>query len=154
MIDFSLANIGLLDNRFLAKSIGLLKPHNPITVEENSSIEHAIQLLQQNKVGCVIVTDRPGKIVGIVTERDVVIKVALAKIDLSRTQVTTIMTKAPHTEFMTTSMAHAVSLMSRGGFRHLPIVDEENYPIGIISVKDLIDFIVGETLRELEKIGT
>jgi CBS domain-containing protein len=52
------------------------------------------------------------------------------------------MTADPVRERPETTIAFALTLMSNGGFRHLPIVDDEDQPIGILSVKDVVDFLV------------
>jgi CBS domain-containing protein len=52
------------------------------------------------------------------------------------------MTKDPVREKPEASLAFALSVMSHGGFRHVPIVDQDDVPIGMVSVKDVVDFFV------------
>ena len=144
---------GLLDNRFLARSLGVLEPPSPLLLPQETTISDAIELLQKHKIGCVIITDVMGKISGIFTERDVLLKVSLKPIHPSKTSVATVMTKNPQTATMTTSVAFALNMMSHGGYRHLPIVDEENFPIGIISIKEIIDFIARTISKDLAAFG-
>jgi CBS domain-containing protein len=56
------------------------------------------------------------------------------------------MTKDPVREQPEASLAFALSVMSHGGFRHVPIVDHEDIPIGIVSVKDVVDYFVQKML--------
>ena len=70
---------------------------------------------------------------------------------LSAAMVEDFMTKDPVRESPEASIAFALNLMSHGGFRHVPIVDQDNIPIGIISVKDVVDHIVKCMLEEIYK---
>ncbi len=142
-------NFGLLDNRFLAKSLGVMDPKHPISVPQETPIAEIIALLQKNKVGCIVLTDLQGHLSGIFTERDVLLKVCLKDLDLKSTPVSKVMTLDPHTSTMTTSIAFALSMMSQGGYRHIPIVDDDNFPIGIISVKDIVDYIAKSAINDL-----
>lgn len=144
---------GLVDNRFLARSLGTLNPHNPLLVRQEIKISEAIELLQQNKVGCIVVTDVLGKIQGIFTERDVLLKVALKPIHPSKAPVSSVMTRNPQTATMTTSIAFALNMMSHGGYRHLPIVDDDEYPVGMISVKDIVDYLSHAVTKDLTALA-
>ncbi len=142
-------NFGVLDNRFLAKSVGLLDPPPPLTVAQSDSIRKTLELLREHKVGCVIILNEEGKIAGIFSERDAVLKVALSGLDLDQTAIAAVMTPRPHVAQMTTTIAYALNMMSQGGFRHIPIVDDEGYPVGIVSVKNIIDNIVRSLVKDL-----
>lgn len=144
---------GLLDHRFLARSIGMLDPHPPLLLPQETKLSDAIELLQRHKIGCVVLTDVMGKITGIFTERDLLIKVALKPIHPSKAPVSMVMTADPQTAHMTTTVAFALNMMSHGGYRHIPIVDDENYPIGIISVKDIVDFLAQAVTQDLTAFG-
>ncbi len=141
--------IGVLDKRFLAKSLGLLNPPPALILKESSPLREALELLQKHKIGCVVVVDHAGVVKGIFSERDAVLKVALRGMDLDKTPVSEVMTREPQTTKMTATIGYALTMMSQGGYRHIPIVDEENFPVGMISVKNLIDFIVNTVSREL-----
>jgi CBS domain-containing protein len=144
---------GLVDNRFLARSLGTMNPHDPVSVPQETKVSSVIELLQEQKIGCIIITDVIGKIHGIFTERDLLLKVALKPIHPSRLPVSAVMTADPQTATMTTSIAFALNMMSHGGYRHLPIVDEENYPVGIISVKDIVDHLAQAVIKDLTAFG-
>ncbi len=131
----------MLDERFLAKSIGLMNPPAAITIAAWGTISEAVQLLQQHRSGCLVVTDEKGKLAGIFTERDIVLKVVGQGIDMNQTPVEELMTKSPETAKMTTTVAFALNMMSHGGYRNIPIVDDEQFPVGLVSVKNLVDFL-------------
>lgn len=150
MIEGITVNFGVIDRRFLAKSIGQLSPPEPVSVPEDVSIDVVLSLLERHRIGCVVVVDPLGKISGIFSERDVVLKVYPRKLNTSEVLIREVMTVNPHTEQMTTSVAYALNMMSEGGYRHIPIADEEGLPIGIISVKNIVDYIVSALNEDLE----
>ncbi|HQH28014.1 MAG TPA: CBS domain-containing protein [Oligoflexia bacterium] len=134
-------NFGAIDNRFLAGSVGLLNPREPLTLPETAVLGQGLSFLREHKVGAVVITDAHGKVVGIFTERDVILRVALQGLHIE-SALKSVMTIKPKTIRMTTTIAYALQLMSEQGFRHLPIVDDDNIPVGIISVKNIIDYLV------------
>lgn len=143
------SNFGVIDNRFLARSLGLLNPPAPIVVQEERPIREVVSLLKEHKIGGVIVVSPAGKITGMFTERDVVTKISLIDIDLDDTAIKDVMTKSPQTATMTTTIAFALNMMSQGGYRHIPIVDDSEFPVGLISVKNLVDYICGALTKDL-----
>jgi CBS domain-containing protein len=89
-------------------------------------------------IGCLVV-ERDGELVGIVTERDVLNKIS-EKLPLDQ-PVAEFMTVAPTTIESTESIAYALNTMDLGGYRHLPIIDDDGKAVGIISVRDILRFL-------------
>ena len=147
----SQAQFGLVDNRFLAKSVGLMNPPNPELLAHDATLRDAIEMMQSRRIGCVLVTDDDGKISGVFTERDVLLKTVLKDI-APDTPISELMTPSPQCITMTENVAFALQLMSSGGYRHVPIVDND-IPVGIISVKDIVDFIVRSVTSEVEALA-
>ena len=143
------ASVGVMESSFLCQSLGALCTKDPLTLTQDKSVGEAIQLLQKHKVGCVAVVDVPGKIVGIFTERDCVLKVTGRSPDVSERSVMEFMTPNPICQRPDCTIAFALNLMSSGGFRHIPVVDDDDHPIGVVSVKDVVDYIVGKMLDDL-----
>ena len=141
---------GILDKRFLARSVGLLDPQPPLTLRNDVPIQTAVDTLREHKIGCVILLDEREKVSGIFTERDVVLKLDVCDGSNQTRAISEVMTRDPHCETMTTTIAFALNMMSQGGFRHIPLVDEEHCPVGIISVKDIVDYIAKTLLSDLE----
>ena len=142
-------SLGVLDSRFLCQSVGTMNPRHPVCVTEEVTIAVAIGELQRHKIGAVVVLDSAGRVSGIFTERDCILKVVGAGIDAGARPVTDVMTRDPVCEGMQATMAYLLMLMSQGGFRHIPIVDEDRRPVGILSVKDVVDRIVQSVQDEL-----
>jgi CBS domain-containing protein len=133
---------GALSSEFLAKSLGVLNPKTPLCVPETAAISEVVSLLQKYSVGSVLVLGADGKLKGIFTERDCLLKVIGKNLEISTTPITAVMTANPETQKLDGTIAYALNLMSLGGFRHIPLVDDDGFPIGIISVKQVVDYLV------------
>lgn len=131
----------VLDDQFLRESIAVLQPANPVCAETGSTVAQVIREMQEHRIGCVLIVDG-GKLVGIFTERDVLRSVVGASFDPESTPVDRLMTANPEALHPTDDIVFALNKMSLGGFRHVPLVDEEHRPVGVISVKDIVDYIV------------
>ena len=64
------------------------------------------------------------------------------------------MTRDPFTIKPNSPVAFALSLMSEGGFRHVPIVDEDGMPISTLSVRDIVDYVVAKVSDDLDSLET
>jgi len=142
-------NFGNLGSLSLNKSIKLLNPPTPICVNQNQTIEEAIQILQENGIGCALATDDANRLAGIFTERDIVQKWLFSGVEAHQTKIVDIMTAEPATLSIDATIASALYVMSKGGFRHIPIVGPDQAPAGIISVKDVMDFIAMEFMKNM-----
>lgn len=112
----------------------------PIEVTVGASVGECISLMQQNVVGCIVVTENRA-LVGIFTERDILTKVLACNLPLSTT-IDTVMTTQPKVIEEDTSVADMVSLMNEGGFRHMPVVDRARRLVGVLSAKSVVEFLV------------
>lgn len=129
-----------LDDRFFREPISVLQPASPVCAETGTSVGDVVRQMQDHHIGCVLIVARE-KLVGVFTERDLLREVFGSKADLESSPVDELMTADPETLHPTDSIAFALNKMSLGGFRHVPLVDDENRPVGIISVKDIVDYI-------------
>jgi len=100
-----------------------------------------------NRGAVLVVSD--GTLVGIFTERDVLMRVAGQPTDLEHTAVSQLMTVDPVTLPVDASVAFALNKMLIEGFRHIPLVDDQNRPIAIVSMRDLIDYLSNFFSREI-----
>lgn len=117
----------------------LMKP--AITVDIDVPIRDAIHLMQTKRIGCVLVTSH-NKLLGIFTERDVLKKIIGAAFDLRSTPITEVMTINPQALNDDDTIAYALNFMDLGGYRHIPIVNEQFEPLGVVSVKDIVSYLV------------
>ncbi|MEN9846509.1 MAG: putative 2-oxoglutarate:ferredoxin oxidoreductase, beta subunit [Pseudomonadota bacterium] len=138
--------IQLIPPNILSESIGSIGLKDPLTVAPTTTLQDCLHTMQKHRVGSLLVTDENDKLVGIFTERDFLLKVIGKISDLGDRSVGEFMTKDPVRERPDASLAFALSVMSHGGFRHVPIVDQDDVPIGIVSVKDVVDHFVRRML--------
>jgi CBS domain-containing protein len=113
-----------------------------ISVSEDASLKEAVENLQRHHIGCVLVSGADGTLKGIFTERDLLNRVAGRKLDWSECRVSDFMTRDPETLRRDDRIVWALNLMHMGGYRHVPLVDEANRPVGVVSVKDIVELIV------------
>jgi CBS domain-containing protein len=140
--------VELISPKLLCDSIATIGLRDPHTVLGTTSIAECIESMRSRKIGSILIVDGAGKIQGIFTERDCLIKIVGRISDFSL-PVSDFMTKHPICERPEASLAFALNLMSNGGFRHIPIVDQDNMPIGIVSIKDVVDHIVKKMLKAI-----
>jgi CBS domain-containing protein len=94
----------------------------------------------QREIGAVLV-ERDARAVGIFTERDVLRRVVLRGLDQGR-PVSEVMTRDPEALGADDSIAFALNRMIVGGYRHLPIVDDQGKPGAVLSLREVVSFIV------------
>ncbi len=112
----------------------------PIVVDVDATVVAAVNAMNEHHTGCVLV-QKDGALTGIFTERDVLRRVAFREGNRSW-KVASVMTPDPETLPPGASVALALNKMSVDGFRHLPIVDPDGKAIGVLSVKDIVNFVV------------
>jgi CBS domain-containing protein len=113
-----------------------------ILVTEETTLEETVALMQKQHIGCVMVIDGAGKLSGIFSERDLLNRVVGRGVDYKASAVRDFMTHKPETLGPNDRIAWALNRMHIGGYRHVPIVGPDGLPQGMISVKDIVDFIV------------
>lgn len=141
----------LIPPTILCDSIGSIGLKEPLSVRAGTPLSECVQAMQDKHVGSVLITGPDGRLEGIFTERDCLMKVIGKVPSLEATSVNLYMTKNPIRERPEASLAFALNLMSNGGFRHVPIVDQDDMPIGIISVKDVVEHIVKKMLSAINE---
>jgi CBS domain-containing protein len=143
--EFEEGNVGAdatFNEEVLKRPLSILPPSDPILIESPAPVLEAVQLMRDRHIGCVLVV-RAGKLKGIFTDRDVLVRVVGAGLDPAKTAVRRVMTSGPETLRPTDSIAFALNLMSLGGYRHIPLVDKSGAPVGVVSVKDIVGYLVG-----------
>ena len=118
-----------------------LNPARALSVPKGTSLEAAIQTLRERRIGCLLVTDPKGKLSGILTERDLLYKVAGKNLNLAAEPVSRYMTRDPEVIRADQLIASALQRMMVGDLRHLPLVDTEGHPERILSSRDIINYL-------------
>lgn len=135
--------------QFFADTIEILQPHEVRSVDEKCKVQEAVAVLREERLGSVLVMSHGRKLVGIFTERDFLKRVALALLPVWRGPISNVMTAQPQTLLTTATCSLAFEKMADGGFRHIPVMNEMEKVVGIISVRNVVDFLVGTVLSEL-----
>lgn len=112
----------------------------PLVIRSSMPVREVLRLLVDNHIGCVVVVENDA-VVGIFTERDALLKIGSRVDQLGHQPVSEFMTATVQALPPTAKIAFAVHRMSIGGYRHVPIVDSENRPIGIFSVRDILKYL-------------
>jgi CBS domain-containing protein len=107
-----------------------------LSVSPTATVHAAASVMTRANCGSVLIVDISGKLLGIVTERDLMTKVLARSMDPQTTTMTEIMTRNPYCVTPDTKVTDAVLMMIERGFRHLPIVSHDNKILGVFSSRD------------------
>jgi len=129
-----------LESVLATESVGNAASHPALLVDATTPLVQVLQLMREGNRGAVLVVSN-GTLVGIFTERDVLMKVAGQPTDLGHTEVSQVMTVDPVTLPVEATVAFALNKMLIEGFRHIPLVDDQNRPVAVVSMRDLIDYL-------------
>ncbi|MBV9251989.1 MAG: CBS domain-containing protein [Acetobacteraceae bacterium] len=115
-----------------------------LTLTPEASVQEAARAMADQNVGSVVVVER-GKLAGIFTERDALVRVLAAGRDPATTKLRQVMVQKVVTITPDRSLANALHRMRDNGFRHIPVV-QNGIPIGMISIRDAL----GSELLQVE----
>jgi CBS domain-containing protein len=115
----------------------------PVSLSTEVTVGRAVETMAKKKVSAVMVVEarKPRRLVGIFTERDFLLRSGTTR-GLSRLPLKKVMSRDPERLRPKDSVAYALQKMSVGRFRHVPVVDDQAVPVGMITTRDLIDFLV------------
>ena len=128
-----------LQAQIMAKTIRDLNPLSPVMITEDTPIRAAVGKMLARNVGCILVV-KDKKLVGLLTDRDILLRVAGKDIDPEKTPIAAIMVKNPMALDEDDSIAYALNKMSVGRYRNLPFL-KNGEPSGFISIKTILRFL-------------
>ena len=114
---------------------------------ERTSVREAVELMARRHIGAVMIAS-DDKLIGIFTERDLLKRVVAPGLDPARVVLGEVMTRNPDTLTPDDEVHNALDLMSRRGYRHLPVVDGGKV-VGMVSVRDLSAAVMHELEDEI-----
>jgi CBS domain-containing protein len=129
-----------LSRNLRVESVSRLDPTPPFAVEDMAPVSAAVELMRREKVGCVLVT-RAGKLVGLFTDRDLLTRVLAAGLPLSA-PMAECLTPNPVCVHPKDPVQTALKKMEKGGYRHLPVIDDGHHPVGVLSVRRVMHYLV------------
>jgi CBS domain-containing protein len=129
-----------VERSLMEDPVSVLQPRKAVTMQPDATMGEAIQTMLSSDIGALLVVDDHGKLVGILSERDLLTKVAGQVADYASRRVGEFMTPDPETIRPTDTLAFALHKMDSGGYRHLPVL-KDGQPLGMVSVRDMLRHI-------------
>jgi CBS domain-containing protein len=151
---FSLTDLSLphastaLEHGLMKDRIEVLKPRPPLTVSPNMPVGEVLKQMVADRMGCAAVIDENRRLLGIFTERDALMRLNTDAARMADKPVSSVMTTNPATLRARDKIAFALHRMNVGGFRHVPILDDDEKLVGIISIRGILRYL---TERQLAK---
>ena len=121
----------------------------PVTATGELSVTQAARLMKEKRIGALLVLDG-ARLAGIFTERDALFRVVAEGRDPEKTRLAEVMTVNPRTITADRPFGHALHLMHEGGFRHVPVVDQDR-PLGVVSARDALGPELEEFVSDLDR---
>lgn len=129
---------------------GIVDNQDICSLTEEASIVEAAQKMSSTNIAAIVVVDGDGKLIGIVTERDMTRRVLAEGKSAADTTVGEIMTKSPDTLSPEDRPLDALELMRTRGYRHLPVASDGKC-VGMVSIRDLYDFVHAELEKNVKE---
>ena len=124
----------------------------PAAVLLDASIADAIRMMLSRHVGAVGVVDAEGRVAGIFTERDVLMRLSLSGCDPNKTPVRDMMTTPVEMATLSTGPGEAMATMVERHYRHLPVADDNGKLLGILSIRNLLEWRIDDLTQELDSL--
>ena len=128
------------------KTILAAKGDNIVCIESTADLAAAAKLLSTHRIGALVVLDGDGRLVGILSERDIVRTMADVGSAVLQLPVAQVMTRNVSTCDVNDSISSVMDRMTKGKFRHMPVLDKDRL-VGLVSIGDALKWQI-ETIRE------
>jgi CBS domain-containing protein len=128
------------------KTILAAKGDNIISIESTADLAAAAKLLSTHRIGALVVLDAGGRLVGILSERDIVRRMADVGSAALQLPVAQVMTRNVSTCDVNDSISSVMERMTKGKFRHMPVLDKDRLA-GLVSIGDALRWQI-ERIRE------
>jgi CBS domain-containing protein len=130
----------ILEDIFQTDPISSLGLKPPVSIGRSASVGAALKAVQQHGMGYVLVVDGDGRPAGIMSEREVLMKVVARDVKYDQS-VDTYMSVIEETLTAKAPIADAIAIMNRGGERNIPIVDEAGRAVAVLRTLDIVHFL-------------
>ena len=127
----------------------VIRDREPYSVRENVTVLEAAEYMAGRKVGGVCVLDGDGRLIGIITERDLLNNIVLPRRDPATLQVSEAMSQVQAVIETKDTPEEALERMEMIGRRHLPVVEGDRW-VGMLSMRDILRVEVNEQGDELK----
>ncbi|MFT6071586.1 MAG: CBS domain-containing protein [Alphaproteobacteria bacterium] len=123
----------------------------PITFLQSDMVQQALDIMCEKNIGSILITDNNNKVIGIVTERDMMIRVLKTKINPETTPLSDIMSIKVRIACETDNLIDWIQTMSDQRFRHLPVINEQGELITIMSQGDFLAYTWPELYEKIKR---
>jgi len=137
----------------IVKSIIDIKGREVLTMEPHATLDAAAKVLAERRIGAVVVIGTEDRVVGILSERDIVRAIAERGTGAMQEQVAQVMTRKVATCTLDESIHSIMERMTAGKFRHVPVI-ENGRLAGIISIGDAVKHRIVEIEQESDALKT
>ncbi len=144
--------LGGFDKSLLQEPSATLRTRPPLVFSPAASVTEAMREMQQERRGCVLITEdgtQGTRLTGIFTERDVLLRIVDRGRNPASLPLREVMTSDPESVPDEASIAWVLNKMAVGGFRHVPVIDDGGRPVRVVSVRDIVGFLVEFFPREV-----
>lgn len=124
----------LRKNKAAPGTVLYLKPSEAIICKKNVAVFKAAQLMSARRENCILVVDDDGELIGIFTAKDLAFRVVGSGMNANSTTIDQIMTPLPVCAHADSPASEALTLMVERGFRHLPVLDDQNHIFGVLDI--------------------
>ena len=131
-----------------SEKIKVLGQREPLTVPAGSSMRESVAQMQAAQGECLIVVAEGSAPVGILTERDVLMKV-LGREVAEGARVDDFMTPDPDTLTADATVGQALEMMDSGGYRNIPLVDDQGSLTGLLRQQDVLEYVAEAFPQEI-----
>lgn len=121
--------------------VGDLKARTPARARPETTLFEVVARMREARRGAALIEDHEQRLVGIFTERDLMLRVDHGDPSWPDRPVSEVMTRYPVTIPATASLARALRQMRKGPFRHLPVMDGQGRARGILSIRDILAYM-------------
>jgi len=124
------------------------KGRDVMAITSGATLCDAAKMLTEKRIGALVVKDETGRLTGIISERDLVRAIAEGGAAAMNDKVGDHMTPEPETCTEADTVESVMEVMTRGRFRHVPVLDEGMQLCGMISIGDVVKTRIAETVSE------
>lgn len=125
----------------------------PLTLPPTTTVFDAVQKMSDKNYGAVVITDEADKVIGVVTERDVMNKLVAKGMDPATTKLSDIMTENPRLARETDDMIDWLRIMSNERFRRLPVVDDEGRIKALFTQGDFVSYTWPDLIYQMKSMA-
>jgi CBS domain-containing protein len=135
-------------NTKLVSSIDAVARSRLVTITDDALLVDAARLLSDTHISLVVVCDHDGAMVGVITKTNIVQQIGRCGESACTTAVADVMTRDVTYCRPTDSLPDVLSMMAKRGFVHMPVVDENSKPLGVVNDRDALRALMAEQKYE------